>query len=94
MIHFTQHRTWMDVECFAASRGKDWTYIIFGSGGPTGKTYLYDKLRKNGYNAIELSEDICAFVDYRDRENHYLIYEDNKCVVAILNKPLRRNKED
>jgi hypothetical protein len=94
MFGTAKHLDGMDVEAFAASRGRDWTYIIFGSGGPTGKTYLYNKLRWKGYNAIELTEEICSFVEYRDRKNHYLIYEDSKVVVIILNKliPQRKNE--
>lgn len=88
MDYCTDHRTWMNVARFAESRGKDWTYIIFGRGAPTGKSYLRNRLVENGYNAIELSEDIAGIVDYRDQKNHYLIYEDRKLVVIILNQRL------
>jgi hypothetical protein len=99
MFACTEHRSWMDIRRFADSRGKDWTYVIFGKGGPTGKTYLCNSLRANGYNAIELSEDICGIVECHDNENHYLVYEHNKCLVIILNKRLPHhiypgNKED
>ena len=96
IFHHTKHSNWMDIHNFAKSHGHDWTYIILGRGGcPTGKTYLCNQLRKNCHNALELSEDICTLVDYRDDDNHYLVYESNKCVVIILNKPLSdriRNK--
>lgn len=96
IFHHTRHSNWMDIHNFAKAHGHDWTYMILGRGGsPTGKTYLWNQLQKNGYNAVELSEDICTLVDYRGNENHYLVYEANKCVVIILNKPLSdriRNK--
>ena len=88
MFDYVRDLKWMNVEGFAATEGKDWTYIIFGRGGPTGKTYLCNRLRKNGHNAFELSEGIIALVDYLDSSNHYLVYEQNKCVVIILNKRL------
>ena len=94
MFGTVEHLSWMDVEKFAKSRGKDWTYIIFGTVGPTGKTYLLEKLRKNGFNAIELTEEICSFVEYRDHKNHYLIYEDSKCVVIILNRPIPQRENE
>ena len=86
----TKHTNWMDIHRFAKSHGTDWTYIIFGSIGPTGKTYLADQLRKHGYNAIEITEEVSPLVDYRDKDNHYIVYEHSKCVVIILNKPLNR----
>ena len=88
MMYCTEHREWMDIYKFAASRGKDWTYVIFGCGGPTGKSYLWNNLISLGYNAIELSEDVGPLLDYHDRKNHYLIYEQSKCLVIILNKRL------
>ena len=90
MFSRTEYREWLDLERFAKSRRNDWTYIIFGHGGPTGKSYLYNKLKESGYNAIEIAEDVNPLIDYLDRKNHYFIYEQNKCVVVILNKPLHR----
>jgi hypothetical protein len=83
-----KYSTWMDVLRFAGSRGdRDWVYIITGRPGPTGKTFLYNKLKENGYNAIEISEDIVGLVDYRDRENHYFIDYTKKKLVIVLNRP-------
>ena len=87
-----EHRLWMDVQQFASSRGKDWTYIIFGKIGPTGKTYLRDRMRENGYNVIEITEELIPFVECVDSKNHYIVYEQNKCVVIVLNKPLIRKE--
>lgn len=67
---------------------KNYRFIIMGKTGPTGKTWLAEELRKIGCDAIELSEDICGYVDYTDFENHYLIDPFNKITVIILNTPL------
>ena len=88
MTPCTEHLDWLDVERFAKSRGKDWTYIIFGRGGPTGKTHLCAELKRGGYNAIEITEEVYPFLEYRDERNHFLVYEQSKCLVIILNKPL------
>lgn len=88
MCGCTDHRTWLDIYKFAASRSKDWTYIIFGRGGPTGKTYLWDNMSQLGYKVIEITEDVGPIIDYKDRNNHYLIYEDSKTLIIILNKKL------
>lgn len=63
-----------------------YSYIILGRPGPTGKTWLYNGLKLNGYKAFELSEDIIGLVDYRDDDNHYLIDDTKKQVIIILNK--------
>ena len=89
MVHCREHRMWMDVQRFASSRSKDWTYMILGRRGPTGKTYLWDQLRKNGYNVIEITEDINPFIEYKDTKNHFFVYDSCKCVVIALNKPLK-----
>lgn len=74
---------------FAASRQEEnWTYIIMGRPGPTGKTYTWDLLRKNGYNAIEISEDIFNLVEYRDDKNHFLVNDNAKRAIIVRNKIL------
>lgn len=89
MAIFNEHTNWMDVMKFASSRSKlEWTYIILGKAGPTGKTHLYNMLRRDGYNAIELSEDVADLVNYNDDKNHYKVDYDRKLLVIVLNKPL------
>lgn len=91
MCTLDEHSTWRDVICFAASRGdRDWVYIITGKGGPTGKTFLYEMLKKNHYNAVEISEDLMGLVEYRDDKNHYIVDRGKKQVVIVLNKPICR----
>lgn len=81
--------TWMDVLRFAGSWGdKSWVYVILGTGPATGKSFLCKQLRKNGYNAVEISEEVCDLITYRDRENHYRIDYINKKVVIVLNRRL------
>lgn len=82
-----EYSSWMDVMRFAASRGdREWVYIITGRSGPTGKTHLYNMLKKNGYNAYEISEDMIDLVDYQDNRNHYKIDYAKKQVMIVLNK--------
>lgn len=69
---------------------KKYRFIVMGKTGPTGKTWLTEELRKIGCDAIELSEDICGYVDYTDFQNHYLIDPFNRITVIILNTPLFR----
>ncbi len=71
-----------------ASCGDHRPIIICGKQGPTGKTWLWNELRKAGHNAIEISEGINAFIDYRDNENHMV--DAGFTVIVILNKPLDR----
>lgn len=71
----------------------EYTYIIMGKPGPTGKTWLCNKLRQYGYNACEITESVCWIVDYRDNGNYYLIKKPHRVVVIILNKPLEPAKE-
>ena len=86
---FDKYSTWRDILRFAGTRGdREWVYIITGRGGPTGKTFLCDKLKKNGYNAFEISEDLCGLVSYCDNENHYMVDHAKKKFVIVLNRPM------
>lgn len=67
-----------------------WNYIILGKTGPTGKTYLWTLLRNNGFNAIEITENIYPWVEYNDDTNHFLVDEFRKQVVIVLNRPLKK----
>lgn len=69
---------------------KNYRFIVMGKTGPTGKTWLTEQLRKIGCDAIELSEDISGYVEYKDSQNHYLIDPFKKITVIILNTPLFR----
>lgn len=63
-------------------------YVILGKNGSTGKTWLKNRLTELGYDAIEISEEVCLHVDYRDNYNH--VIEDpysNSHMTIILNRP-------
>lgn len=64
---------------------KDYTFIILGGHGPTGKTWLCKALIENGFNTFEISEDIGGKVQYLDKDNFYSINGFCKQVVIILN---------
>ena len=79
----------------------EYTIIILGMPGPTGKTWLANKLNEKGWKAIEISEMLCIdnvlsngvinphpfLVTYTDRyRDHVAIDDDKKVVVMILNK--------
>lgn len=72
---------------------KDYTVIITGKPGPTGKTTLYTLLVNAGINAIEISEILYGNVVYLlENDNTMAIDEENKIVLVILNR-LRNNVE-
>lgn len=68
---------------------RDYTYVILGKSGPTGKTWMWDKLRSRGLRAIEISEHIYDLVEYSDSDNHCLIDEHTQVVTIVLNRWLR-----
>lgn len=71
-----------EVKDFSTKR----TYIIMGRGGPTGKSWLCEKLNSMGFKAIELSENIYDLVDYATDQNHYRICDD--VGIIVLNQIL------
>ena len=68
---------------------KSYTYIVMGKTGPTGKTYMVDRLKALGCNVVELSELIFDVVEYDD-SNYYRVDAMQKTVVIILNQRLDR----
>ena len=70
---------------------KEYMYLIAGRIGiPTGKTWICNGLKQYGYNAVEVAEELCEYVIYRDNKNHYYINPDKKLVIIILNEYLER----
>lgn len=65
---------------------KDYVYIVLGCSGATGKTWLYTGLKKYGFNAIEISENVFNLVTYNDNKNHVVIDDINKQVIIVLNE--------
>lgn len=66
----------------------DWTIIITGRIGPTGKTWLCNELCKKGYRATEDSQLTVARLLSDDGTNHVITNEDAKLVVIVLNEIL------
>lgn len=71
---------------------KEYLYLVTGRiGVPTGKTWLYNGLKLHGYNAIEITEDICEYVIYRyTNKNCYYINPHKKLVIIVLNEILEQ----
>ena len=73
---------------------KTWNYIILGRTGPTGKTYLCNLLKSNGYNAMEINERIYDLIEYhRNGTNHFRVDTLRKQVVIVLNRSLRKTED-
>ena len=66
----------------------EYTFIILGKSGPTGKTWLKEQIAKRGFKVFELTESIYPFVGYSDSKNHYTVDESEKQVTIILNETL------
>lgn len=66
---------------------KDYTVIITGKPGPTGKTTLCKLLVNAGINAIEISELLYTNVAYLlENDNMVTIDDEDKIVLVILNR--------
>lgn len=65
-------------------------YIIMGESGPTGKTWLYSKIKELGYNVTELSEYINGRVAYSNSINQVIVNDLDMKVIIILNTTLNR----
>lgn len=65
---------------------KDYTFIITGKIGPTGKTWLTKKLRESGYNAIEITDQLYTLVDYTFPDRNAVHFDRiNRTAVIVLN---------
>lgn len=71
-----------------------YTFIVLGKSGPTGKTWLTTGLKKYGFVAVELTESIIPFIDYRDDENHVIKNYMDNTIIIILNQPLQKGNEE
>ena len=72
---------------------REYTVVIAGRYGPTGKTTLCKLLVNAGINAIEISETLNNRVTYLYKnDNDVLIDDDNKIVLVVLNR-IRSNIE-
>lgn len=65
---------------------KDYTFIITGKIGPTGKTWLTNKLRESGYTAIEITDQLYTLVDYIFPDRNAVHFDRiNRTAVIVLN---------
>lgn len=72
----------------ASETSMEYTYIITGKNGPTGKSWLWRELRKRGYKAFEINESLFRYVriEFCDNFNHYVINELDNSMLIILNE--------
>lgn len=68
-------------------REREYTYLIDGRIGPTGKTWLCDKLNELGYKAHEVGDEMWAMYIHRDHNNSYQYLPGNVAII-ILNEYL------
>ena len=80
------NRIFLNIIRNSVYNAKDYTYIILGRPGKTGKTWLCNELRVHGFNAFEISEDVCGLIGYNDDENHYIRNDFDKQVTIVLNR--------
>ena len=73
---------------------RPYTFIVMGEQGPTGKSWLCDKLRKHGFNVFELTESTfdLDLIRYQDKDNHVIGDEFGRSIVIVLNNPLRKGE--
>lgn len=88
MINRT-YRTASDIyrEIVGDPRLQDYTVVIIGTPGPTGKTTLCKLLISAGIKAIDISESLDSHVAYLyPNDNDIDIDWENKIVLVILNR--------
>ena len=67
---------------------KDCTYLIDGRIGPTGKTWLCEKLNSRGFKAYEVGEEMWSLYICRDNKKNRCEYLPGNVVIVILNEYL------
>lgn len=71
---------------------KDYTYIVLGKIGPTGKTWLTNALIDNGYKAFDLTESLYKLIDYPEDtidNNWFSVNHTQKFIVIILHRRIK-----
>ena len=69
---------------------KDYTYLILGQVGPTGKTWLTNELIHHGYNAFDLTETLYDQLDYRNPDDNICTVDHiQKFVTIVLNRRIK-----
>lgn len=67
---------------------KEYTFIVLGRPGRTGKTWLTTGLKEYGFTAFEISEAVGLLVEYMDNKNHIIENHITKSITIMLNKRL------
>lgn len=67
---------------------KNYTVIITGKTGPTGKTTLCKLLNNAGVRAIDISESLNNYVQYANEcnRNDMIVDEFNETILVVLNR--------
>lgn len=73
------------------SLGRNFTYVILGKTGPTGKSCLTEALKNDGHTAVEISPMINPFIDYEVLANSNFMIEYVDTVAVFLGKPIARD---
>lgn len=73
------------------SLGRNFTYVILGRNGPTGKSCLTEALRNNGHTALEISPLVNPFIGYEVLANCNFMVEYGDTIVIFLGKTIDRN---
>ena len=71
---------------------RPYTFFVMGERGPTGKTWLCNKLKEHGFDAFELTESTFDLISYQDEDNHVIGDEFDRTIVIVLNQPLRKGE--
>lgn len=64
--------------------------VVLGKVGPTGKTWIAERLREIGFTAVEISEHVTTLVEYTSNRNYYMFDHWQKLIIIVLNEPLEK----
>lgn len=66
---------------------EQYTYVIMGKPGPTGKSWLCKQLKDRGFKAVE-SDYLNLLYRTDINKNYYFVYPDVKTIVIVLNRTI------
>lgn len=73
------------------SLGRNFTYVVLGKTGPTGKSCLTEALKNAGHTAVEVSPLVNPFIGYEVLANSNFMIEYGDTVAVFLCEPITRN---
>lgn len=68
-------------------------FIILGRPGPTGKSWLYNRLVDECLSVVEPNEHLCGLVKYTDDFNHIDVSQSKREITIVLNAPVEVTKK-